>query len=65
MSTSLGIEQKYALVTRRLEVQTETTVQQLHAVLSRREVVKYQWSISRAPKPDFSLGIYVTDHCAT
>ncbi|KAJ9308333.1 hypothetical protein DTO027B5_5297 [Paecilomyces variotii] len=51
MSTSLGIEQKYALVTRRLEVQTETTVQQLHAVLSRREVVKYQWITAPTGKP--------------
>lgn len=39
----LGPEQKYSLITRRLEVQNGWSAQKLHSLLTNGRTVKYQW----------------------
>lgn len=43
MATALGAEQKYSLITRRLEIQNGWSGQKLQSLLAQGKGIKYQW----------------------
>ncbi|OAQ92608.1 tyrosyl-tRNA synthetase [Purpureocillium lilacinum] len=51
MATALGAEQKYSLITRRLEIQNGWSGQKLQSLLAQGKGIKYQWVTAPTGKP--------------
>ncbi|KAE8152378.1 tyrosine--tRNA ligase, cytoplasmic [Aspergillus avenaceus] len=51
MSSNLSIEEKYALVTRRMELQNGSTAQQLRELLLKDRPLRYLWDTAPTGKP--------------
>ncbi|KAM4062691.1 tRNA synthetases class I (W and y) domain-containing protein [Hirsutella rhossiliensis] len=51
MDISLGVEQKYSLITRRLELQNGWCGKKLQSLLTEGKTLKYQWATAPTGKP--------------
>ncbi|KAF4506032.1 hypothetical protein G6O67_006156 [Ophiocordyceps sinensis] len=51
MDQTLGVEDRYALITRRLELQNGRSGQRLQSLLADSKAIKYQWATAPTGKP--------------
>lgn len=55
MTSSLSVEEKYSLVTRRLELQNGWAGEKLHQLILGGKIIKYQWATTPTGKREYNI----------